>query len=92
MSSARITIATLRSARGIEVSISGNCPGIPREILTTLIDAIFNTKSLGMGREFQAVQKSQLQHGGGLDVRFQSGQGAEFIAWWPLEYAKREAA
>lgn len=92
MSSARITIATLRSARGIEVSISGNCPGIPQEILTTLVDPMFNTKSLSMGLEFQAVQKSQLQHGGGLDVRIQPGQGAAFIAWWPHEYAKREAA
>ena len=92
VSSASIAIATSRSVRGIEVSISGNCPGIPHENLTTLVEPMFNTRSLGMGLEIQAMQKSQHQHGGGLDVRFHSGQGAEFIAWWPHEFAKREAA
>ncbi|WP_373503358.1 sensor histidine kinase [Aestuariivirga sp.] len=79
-----ISIATRRSARGAEVSVSDNGPGIASEHLEKIFEPLFTTKNFGTGLGLPAVQKIMEQHGGGLEVSSAPGQGATFTIWWPV--------
>jgi signal transduction histidine kinase len=79
-----LTIVTRHAARGTEVSVSDNGPGIASEHLEKIFEPLFTTKSFGTGLGLPAVQKIMEQHGGGLEVTSAPGQGATFTIWWPV--------
>jgi PAS domain S-box-containing protein len=87
-----ITITTARSARGIEISVRDNGPGIPPEIMEKIFEPLFTTKSFGTGLGVPAVKNILEQHGGGLEVTTEVGKGACFTAWIPERIAQSEAA
>jgi signal transduction histidine kinase len=89
--SPRITVTSRQTARGIELSLSDNGPGISKEHAEKIFEPLFTTKSFGTGLGLPAVQKIVEQHGGGLEVQSNPGQGAKFIAWWPIVTQLREA-
>jgi signal transduction histidine kinase len=86
-----ITIATRITARGPEISIRDNGPGIAPEHAEKILEPLFTTKNFGTGLGLPAVQKILEQHGGGLDFTTQLGQGAVFTAWWPQAAPLKEA-
>lgn len=88
----RITVTTRRSARGIEIEVSDNGPGIPPEHMASILEPLFTTKNFGVGLGLPAALKIVEQHRGGLEVRSRPGEGAAFTAWFPVENAKEEAA
>ena len=88
----KITISTARSIRGIEFSVSDNGPGISPENMAKILEPLFTTKNFGTGLGLPAVEKILEQHGGGLSVSSQPGQGACFTAWFPARQAKQDAA
>jgi signal transduction histidine kinase len=84
-------VTSRQTARGIELSLSDNGPGISKEHAEKIFEPLFTTKSFGTGLGLPAVQKIVEQHGGGLEVQSNPGQGAKFIAWWPIVTQLREA-
>ena len=77
----KISVVTLLSERGVEISISDNGPGISKEIKAKIFDPLFTTKSFGVGLGLPAVEKIFEQHGGGLEVHSIEGDGATFTGW-----------
>ena len=79
-----ITISSCKTARGAEICIADNGPGMIPEILDKMRQPLFTTKSFGTGLGIPAVEKVLEQHHGGLDISSRPGQGTEAIAWLPL--------
>lgn len=90
--SPKIIVETRATSRGIEISVKDNGPGISEENLSKILEPLFTTKSFGVGLGLPGVEKILVQHGGGLDIESQEGQGATFTAWFPIESAVKEAA
>ena len=79
-----ITISTKLTARGAEVSVSDNGPGIATENLDKIREPLFTTKNFGTGLGIPAVEQILEQHGGRLEITSVEGQGATFTMWLPL--------
>ncbi|MCB1377636.1 MAG: PAS domain S-box protein [Alphaproteobacteria bacterium] len=90
--SPKITIATARSPRGIEISVADNGPGIEEAALPRILEPLFTTKNFGTGLGLPAVEKILREHGGGLDIRSDLGRGAVFTAWFPQRQSTVSAA
>lgn len=88
----RIVLATARTSRGFEITVTDNGPGIPDNLLDRVREPLFTTKSFGTGLGLPAVQKILEQHDGGLDVASRQGQGASLTIWWPVKSDLQEAA
>jgi signal transduction histidine kinase len=88
----QITITTRQTARGIEMMVADNGPGISEDNLKKILEPLFTTKNFGTGLGLPAVEKILEQHGGGLEIASKPGQGARFTAWIPARQEAREAA
>lgn len=86
-----ITVATRAAARGIEISVSDNGPGISADNLAKIREPLFTTKNFGTGLGIPAVEQILEQHGGGLDIESEEGKGARFTLWLPRAQAKAVA-
>jgi signal transduction histidine kinase len=87
----RIIVATRLTGRGAEISVTDNGPGIQPEDLARIREPLFTTKSFGTGIGLPAVEKILEQHNGGLDISSAPGEGACFIAWFPVQNILKEA-
>jgi len=67
----------------IEIIVQDNGPGISQENMKKILDPLFTTKSFGVGLGLPAVEKILEQHGGGLRIESNPGEGATFTAWFP---------
>ncbi len=88
----RIAVETRRTARGIEIVVSDNGPGMSAEVLAKVLEPLYTTKSFGTGLGLPAVDKILRDHGGGLDIQSEPGLGARFTAWVPIREAETAAA
>lgn len=88
----RIAIATRLTERGAEIEFSDNGPGIKPEDLTKILEPLYTTKNFGTGLGLPAVKRIMEQHGGGLDIASEPGQGAIFTIWIPLTQTAAQAA
>ena len=84
----KITVVTRKSARGIEIDIRDNGPGIAEDHIAKVLEPLFTTKSFGTGLGLPAVVQVLEKHGGGLNVDGGLGKGATFTAWIPLSPPK----
>ncbi len=87
-----ITISTRMTARGAEISVADNGPGIPAENLNRVREPLFTTKNFGTGLGIPAVEQILEQHSGGLDITSVEGQGATFTMWLPVHANHGEQA
>ncbi len=87
-----ITVSTRLTARGIELSVADNGPGISAENRARIFEPLFTTKNFGTGLGLPAVEKIMEQHGGGIELASEIGRGAVFTVWWPEAQAQPEAA
>jgi signal transduction histidine kinase len=87
-----IKISSSRTARGIEIMVADNGPGISEENLLKIKEPLFTTKSFGTGLGLPAVEKILEQHNGGLEITSKLGEGACFTAWFPINERLEEAA
>ncbi len=82
----RIRIAT-RAAEGgkIEISVTDDGPGIPREIQHKLFDPFFTTKPAGQGTGLGLSVSFGIikDHDGEIVIRSEPGQGATFLITLP---------
>ncbi len=88
----RMKIWTARTARGIEIGVSDNGPGITAENMARILEPLFTTKNFGTGLGLPAVEKILEQHGGGLSISSKPDHGATFIAWFPQQQKATRAA
>ena len=87
-----ISIKTRMTARGAEISVADNGPGISAENLTKIREPLFTTKNFGTGLGISAVEQILEQHGGGLDIDSVEGKGATFTLWLPIHKSSGEQA
>ena len=87
-----ISIRSRITARGVEITVSDNGPGMAEEILDKVREPLFTTKNFGTGLGIPAVERILELHGGGLDIQSAPGKGASFTAWFPFVPAQAEAA
>jgi signal transduction histidine kinase len=87
-----ITIDSRLTARGVEIAVSDNGPGIAPEHLQKILEPLFTTKNFGTGLGLPAVEKILQEHGGGLEVASPPGEGARFTAWFPVKQPETKAA
>jgi signal transduction histidine kinase len=88
----KITVETRLSARGAEILVKDNGPGISPEDMPRIMEPLFTTKSFGTGLGLPAVNRILEQHGGGLDIGNNPEGGACFTAWIPVAEQERSAA
>jgi signal transduction histidine kinase len=86
-----IDVSTYLTARGVEICIKDNGPGMAPDVLAKIFEPLFSTKSFGTGLGLPAVQRIMEQHGGGLDVTSAEKEGSTFIAWLPVSAGDRPA-
>ena len=82
-----IRIESRRTARGIEISVGDNGPGIAPENLDRIFEPLFTTKNFGTGLGLPASVNIVERHGGGLVAASQPGRGATFTLWIPATAA-----
>ena len=88
----RITVSTSRPARGVDVVVADNGPGIPPDVLGNVLEPLFTTKSFGARLGIPAAVKVLQDHNGGLDIQSAPGAGVRFTAWFPLQQPINQAA
>jgi signal transduction histidine kinase len=90
--SPRIAVITRLAARGVEITVADNGPGMTEEVMAKVLEPLFTTKNFGTGLGLPAVEKIAEQHGGGLSMASRPGAGANFTVWIPLDQSQKEAA
>jgi PAS domain S-box-containing protein len=88
----KVKVTTDLTARGVELTVTDNGPGISSENMAKIMEPLFTTKNFGTGLGLPAIEKILDQHGGGLEIRSRVGEGATFIAWFPIRQASENAA
>jgi signal transduction histidine kinase len=83
-----VVVTTRRGAKGVEISVIDNGPGIPEEIKEKIFQPFFTTKpagegtGLGLSLSYDIVTKG---HGGEINVKAENGQGrTEFVIYLPV--------
>jgi PAS domain S-box-containing protein len=86
----KIEISTRLVDSNIEISVSDNGPGILPEHLDKIREPLFTTKSFGVGLGIPAVDKVLENHGGGLRIETEVGNGTKMISWFPADAAREK--
>lgn len=68
----------------IEVTVSDDGPGIPKENISKIFDPLFTTKGKGIGLGLAISNDILIRHGGTIKVKSELGKGATFIFHLPL--------
>ena len=87
-----IGISTAFTARGLEVSVRDNGPGMSDDVRKRALEPLFTTKSFGTGLGLPAVEKILQEHGGGMDIVTAPGAGTTITGWFPLDELASAAA
>ncbi|MGW8162075.1 MAG: sensor histidine kinase, partial [Desulfobulbales bacterium] len=88
----KVTIITKKVAKGVQIIIEDNGPGIPDHILAHIFEPFFTTKQtgegtgLGLSITYGLIKKL----GGDIDVRSTVGKGAAFTIYLPLRSETNE--
>lgn len=80
----RISIACAISDGRLVCEIRDTGPGIPADSLHQVMEPLFSTKSFGTGLGLPTVNRIMEEHGGGIDIESEPGQGALVRLWLPL--------
>jgi len=70
---------------GIEIQVTDNGHGIPKELQREIFNPFFTTKAEGTGLGLANAQKSIQEHGGEIEVISESGKGTTFSIHLPAE-------
>jgi PAS domain S-box-containing protein len=84
-----VTVGTRVTDARVEVSISDAGSGIPPDILPKIFEPLFSSKTFGVGLGLTTVKQILEQHGGGVTVETEEGQGTRFTLWLPYAQSER---
>ena len=87
-----LTINSRVADNRLEMLFRDNGPGIAPDTLEKIWEPLFSTKSFGVGLGLPTVKQIMEQHGGGIDITSQLGQGTEVVLWLPLNRLDERAA
>jgi signal transduction histidine kinase len=68
----------------LEIRVSDTGPGIPKDVRARVFEPLFSTKRYGVGLGLPIVKNIVEQHGGGIEIESQAGQGTTVILWLPV--------
>ena len=86
-----VTVGTLASGDGVEISVRDNGPGIPDTVLPKIFEPLFSTKSFGTGLGLPTVRQIVEAHGGRIEITSVIGEGTCVRAWLPVAAARTAA-
>ncbi len=87
----RIQVDLAMAGDEVEIRFSDNGPGILPDVLPSIFDPYFTTRSEGTGLGLAMVKNIILLHGGSIEVDSTAGKGAVFYIRLPVNPAGREA-
>lgn len=80
---ATVTVRTARQGDGVRLEVIDNGPGVPPEVKPRIFEALFSTKSFGVGFGLAIVRRIAEQHGGAVDIVSELGEGARAVLYLP---------
>ncbi len=80
-----------RDGRLLELTVTDNGPGIPKDILRRIFDPYFTTKPEGHGLGLSICHSIVERHGGSITVKSALGEGTTFTIRLPATDAPRRA-
>lgn len=78
-----VDLATDRSGNSLQITVSDDGPGIPREIRNRVFDPFFTTRNGGIGLGLTVTHQIILTHGGSIAVDNGPAGGARFTLTLP---------
>jgi signal transduction histidine kinase len=79
----RVHVRSRRSAKGVELSVADDGPGVAPEDASRIFEAFFSTKRGAAGLGLSIVQTIAASHGGGLRLVAAGAAGGEFVLSLP---------
>jgi two-component system sensor histidine kinase HydH len=79
-----VTVSTRLGPDRLEISIHDTGPGIALEDREKVFEPLFSTKPSGIGLGMPIVQHILDQHGGGVEINSEPGEGTEIVLWVPV--------
>lgn len=73
----------LKPGNFVELAITDNGVGMPKEVLTHVFDPFYTTKTKGHGLGLATSYSIVLRHGGSIDVTSEPGKGSTFTVLLP---------
>ncbi|MEJ7738422.1 MAG: two-component regulator propeller domain-containing protein [Chitinophagaceae bacterium] len=82
-----VSVSTKRSVDKVEICVTDNGIGIPKQVLDKIYQPFFTTKPTGQGTGLGLSLSYDIikAHGGELKVETKEGEGAEFVVELPLK-------
>ena len=81
----QLTVSTRVSGDRFEIRVSDTGCGIPGDVMDRIFEPLFSTKTSGVGLGLSIVKNIMQQHGGGIEIQSQAGEGSTVTLWLPLE-------
>ena len=78
-----VRVLTRRNAERVEIEIQNDGPGIPEELMASVHEPLFSTKTYGIGLGLPVVRQVMEDHGGGFELHSEPGKGTRAILWLP---------
>jgi signal transduction histidine kinase len=72
----------------VRVSVLDDGPGIPSDVLPSVLEPFFSTKAWGTGLGLPIARRVARAHGGELTVESRPGEGTAFHVFLPLELGR----
>ena len=83
-SSGKIDITCEATSDRFEVRVTDNGQGISKKDLEKILEPLFSTKGFGVGLGLCIVEQIMVQHGGGIEISSQQGEGTTVCLFLPL--------
>jgi len=79
-----LVVGSAADGHRVVVTVCDNGPGMPAETLRRVFEPLFSTRSFGVGLGLPIVKQIMEQHGGGVEIESQEGEGTAVRLWLPL--------
>jgi len=86
-----LCVSSRRQDGRLVIRVSDTGCGIPADQLPQVFEPLYSTKSFGVGLGLCIVKQVVEQHGGGVDIKSQSGRGTTVTLWLPIRENRGEA-
>lgn len=82
---ATLTVKTRFNNERVEIIITDNGSGMPKNVLDKIYEPLFSTKGFGVGLGMPTVKQIMQQHNGGVEIYSEKGKGTTVMLWLPLK-------
>ncbi|RLC85292.1 MAG: hypothetical protein DRJ03_12100 [Chloroflexi bacterium] len=80
----QLTVSTRIGKERLEMRFSDTGCGIPADVLDKVFEPLFSTKTYGVGLGLPVVKDIMQQHGGGVEIQSEVGEGTTVTLWLPI--------